>query len=282
MVYNFFSYLDETVGEAMLSWYYAFISIGTSRLILEMWKLPISEAEDHSLEREGSGEVHLTTFNEFHCHSMEMESITEWAEFDDVRVMASFQLYSLRSATTRIFKTCRNPLAGDLTEVAALAAQTWEAMICFTDEVEYLWSAGVGLVQVALVFATLVKLILRYRSGKSRTPLASMVLNQGLATFVLVFALVTNMMVYNFLRDLDMGVQNSLLSWYNALLSIGTSRLVLEMRKLSAPTTEEHNLGRGDLEQVNSVGLTVFSESLNRTTTSASASAYQSTNIECE
>lgn len=50
--------------------------------------------------------------------------------------------------------------------------------------------AGVGSAQIVLLVATIVRLICRYRSGRSRTPLAAMVLNQGLATFVLIFGTV--------------------------------------------------------------------------------------------
>ncbi|KAH9474870.1 hypothetical protein JR316_0013338 [Psilocybe cubensis] len=211
--------------------------------------------------------------------------------------------------------------------VAALSAQIWEAIICFGDEVEYLWrgkiravkllyacsrylmllgqvasdnnksvirdvwhyhlysfnmdfermqvmpffksvynkaddingtSAGVGTAQIVLVLATIVRLTRRYRSGQSPTPLSTMVMNQGLAIFVLVFASVAHMMVNNFFREVNMGNGNSTASWYNSITSIGASRLILEIRKL-ARSDNEH-CPANNLEDSETIVLTVISE----------------------
>lgn len=71
----------------------------------------------------------------------------------------------------------------------------WCVDLCYTTIYQTLaaqkkTSAGAGLAQIVLVVAMVIGLVLRHLSGKSRTPLASMLLNQGLATFVLVLGIV--------------------------------------------------------------------------------------------
>ncbi|KAH9483250.1 hypothetical protein JR316_0005354 [Psilocybe cubensis] len=97
----------------------------------------------------------------------------------------------------------------------------------------YLFGIGVGFIQISTVAATIIGLITRYLSGKSHTPLASMVLSQGVMTFFIVLALVGTLTVFSFVRDLDGQNGDSILSWYIAVVSIVTCRLILRMRKLS-------------------------------------------------
>ncbi|KAF8955522.1 hypothetical protein BDZ97DRAFT_284462 [Flammula alnicola] len=95
-----------------------------------------------------------------------------------------------------------------------------------------LFMTGAGLCQLLVFVMSLNKLVARGRW--SRTPLTSLMLREGIFAFLLVLGLLMTMVVYEILRNLDIDVGNAVFSWYLTLMSMGTSRLILNIRKIVA------------------------------------------------
>ncbi|KAF8958111.1 hypothetical protein BDZ97DRAFT_2061890, partial [Flammula alnicola] len=113
-----------------------------------------------------------------------------------------------------------------------------------------LFMTGAGLCQLLILVMSLNKLVARGRW--SRTPLTSLMLREGIVAFLLVLGnsifhmqhfsrltilfavLLTAMVVYEILRSLDIDVGNAAFSWYLTLMSMGASRLILNIRKIAA------------------------------------------------
>lgn len=93
-------------------------------------------------------------------------------------------------------------------------------------------SAGAGLAQLVIVSSTLLKLIARRRLGWGRTPLTSLMLKQGLSTFLMVLggpswiyhsllfiyllfhlALLAVMITYAAVLDIDVDTGDAVLSY---------------------------------------------------------------------
>jgi len=93
-----------------------------------------------------------------------------------------------------------------------------------------IFGIGAGVCQSIVFIMTIAKLV---AGQQRRTPLTSLMLKEGVVTFLLVFALVAIMIAYEIIRNIDMGVGNAAFSWYTALLSVTGSRLILNMRKVA-------------------------------------------------
>ncbi|KAH9474871.1 hypothetical protein JR316_0013339 [Psilocybe cubensis] len=127
------------------------------------------------------------------------------------------------------------------------------------DKSVYFFGTGVGLAQIVLVVATLLELASKQRQRRVRSPLTNMVLQQGVASCFLVLTLIAVLMVYNFFSYLDESMGEAMISWYYTLISVGTSRLILEMWKLPSSENSEHNFARDS--ETGNLHLTTLSDS---------------------
>ncbi|PPQ95905.1 hypothetical protein CVT26_015591 [Gymnopilus dilepis] len=96
---------------------------------------------------------------------------------------------------------------------------------------------GAGLCQSVIFIATLLNLCLGRRR---RTPLTSLMLREGVVSFILLLVLLAVLMAFEVVRELYVkdgdakGIGEVVFSWYLALISIAGSRLILNMRQVAA------------------------------------------------
>ncbi|KAF8188047.1 hypothetical protein BJ912DRAFT_1042634 [Pholiota molesta] len=102
------------------------------------------------------------------------------------------------------------------------------------------FGVGASLSQLVIFFSSFYKLLNR---RSSRTPLTSLMLKEGLAAFLLILVLLIVMMGhYEVFRSVNRNLGNAAFAWYIALISIGASRLILNMRKLVIKSTRRRQL----------------------------------------
>jgi len=115
-----------------------------------------------------------------------------------------------------------------------------------------IFGIGAAFCQCVVFVTTLNKFVTGRSSGWARTPLTSLMLREGVVVFLLILALLMVMSAYEFIRNLTPGVGQAAFSWYIAFISIGASRLILNMRKVALDqchlrTMRHHEAETGDL-----------------------------------
>ncbi|KIM38835.1 hypothetical protein M413DRAFT_29780 [Hebeloma cylindrosporum] len=91
------------------------------------------------------------------------------------------------------------------------------------------FGTGAGFCQCIIFIMTSYKFVTRRSSGWARTPLTSLILKEGVITFILVLG----MIVHEVVRNLNPDGEIAAFSWYISFISIGASRLILSIRKVA-------------------------------------------------